>query len=92
MKHRFTILDALSDEKLFLPWMRYRASWESWIVFLAALFALPMTPQQLAIYQRHTGRSTPPTEQVSEAWLAIGRRGGKSFALANDRSIPCNVY
>jgi hypothetical protein len=41
-----------------------------------------MTPEQLAIYQQHTGRSTPPTVPHHEAWLVIGRRGGKSFMLA----------
>ena len=26
-RERFTILDAIADERLFLPWMRHRASW-----------------------------------------------------------------
>jgi hypothetical protein len=43
---------------------------------------LPMTEDQLAIYRRFTGRSTPPTKALHEAWLVIGRRGGKSFVLA----------
>jgi hypothetical protein len=51
-------------------------------VLLAALFALPMTPEQLEIYTKHTGRSTPPTEPLHEAWLVCGRRAGKSFILA----------
>ena len=29
-----------------------------------------------------TGRHAPPSGVASEAWLVIGRRGGKSFALA----------
>jgi hypothetical protein len=41
-----------------------------------------MTDDQLAIYRRFTGRSTPPTAPLHEAWLVIGRRGGKSFVLA----------
>ena len=57
-------------------------TWAVWRVFLAALFALPMTADQLAVYQRHTGRSTPPTASLHEAWLVCGRRGGKSFVLA----------
>jgi hypothetical protein len=51
-------------------------------VFLAALFALPMTAEQLAIYQPHTGRSVPPSEPSSESWLICGRRSGKSYILA----------
>lgn len=41
-----------------------------------------MSAEELAIYQRHTGRTLPPTEQASEAWMVIGRRGGKSFVTA----------
>jgi hypothetical protein len=41
-----------------------------------------MTPEQLEVYQRHTGRSTPPKVPLHEAWLVCGRRGGKSFVLA----------
>jgi len=51
-------------------------------VFLAALFALPMTDAQRAIYQHHTGRSEPPTAPFKEAALVVGRRGGKSRILA----------
>jgi hypothetical protein len=75
------ILTACRDKKIFAPHFR-GSSWAAWFVFLAALFALPMTEQQLAIYQKHTGRTTPPTNPFTEAWLCIGRRGGKSFVLA----------
>src|SRR5207253_1452368 len=49
---------------------------------LCALFALPMTPEQLAIYQQFTGRATAPGSPLHEAWLVCGRRAGKSFVLA----------
>ncbi len=81
-RHRLTILDAIADENLFLPWMQHRATWATWRVVLSALFALPMTAEQLAIYQQHTGRAAPPTEQAKEAWLVCGRRAGKAFVLA----------
>ena len=55
---------------------------DAWRTFLVALFALPLTPDQLAIYKAHTGRTNPPTTPHREAWLVIGRRGGKSFILA----------
>jgi hypothetical protein len=57
-------------------------TWDAWRTFLAALFALPLTPEQLEVYQRHTGRSAPPTEPAQEAWLVCGRRAGKSLILA----------
>lgn len=83
MKRRtLTILDAVADEKLFAPWFRDAATWAAWRAFLAALFALPMTPDQLTVYSECTGRTEPPTTPATEAWLCIGRRGGKSFILA----------
>ena len=57
-------------------------TFDAWLAFLAALFALPMTAEQLAIYRKHTGRTDPPTQPAKEAWLVVGRRGGKSFILA----------
>ena len=58
------------------------STWDAWRVFLCALFALPMTPEQFAIFQKHTGRSAPSTAPLHEAWLVCGRRSGKSFMLA----------
>jgi hypothetical protein len=75
------ILRAINDNKVFAKHFRGE-TWSAWIAFLAALFALPMIPDQLAIYQKHTGRTNPPTSAHREAWLCIGRRGGKSFILA----------
>ena len=72
MKHAVTILDAIRDKQLFAPWFR-KKTFENWFCFLAALFALPMTTQQLAVYQQCPGRSAPPATAVNEVWLCIGR-------------------
>jgi hypothetical protein len=76
------ILQACDDPKLFAPFFKKPSSWIAWRAFLAALFALPMTAQELAIYRQHTGRDTPPSSPSAEAVLVIGRRGGKSFIMA----------
>lgn len=76
------ILQACENPELFQPWFRDRETWASWFAFLAALFGLPMTDEQFEIYKRHTGRQERPTEPTDEAWLIIGRRGGKSRAMA----------
>jgi hypothetical protein len=76
------ILQTIKDPKIFAQHFRRAESWSAWLVFLAALFALPMTPEQFEIYKQHTGRCTLPTTPSTEAWLVIGRRGGKSFILA----------
>lgn len=83
MKRAVTLLDVIGDPKLFQSWFKKRASsWENWFTFLAALFALPLTPQQLAVFTQCTGREVPPDKPINEVWLCIGRRGGKSFILA----------
>jgi hypothetical protein len=76
------ILDAIDDPKVFGRHFSDSDTWSAWRSFLASLFALPMSIPELAIYRECTGRSQSPTNQASEAWLVIGRRGGKSFILA----------
>jgi hypothetical protein len=67
-----TILDAMDLASMTGP------SWEPWRTFWRAVFALPMDATDLERFRRHTGRETPPSEPVLEAWQPIGRRGGKS--------------
>jgi hypothetical protein len=76
------ILQAIDDPALFASWFRDRATWSGWRTFLATLFGLPVTPEQLAFYTQCTGRTAAPESLVEEAWLICGRRAGKSFVLA----------
>lgn len=76
------ILQALDDPKLFGPWFAKADTWSAWRAFLASLFGLPMNDAERAIYVECTARSSPPTQPAKEAWLIIGRRGGKSFMMA----------
>lgn len=78
---RLTILDLMDDPQVFGPWFR-GPTWHAWKVFLRVLFGLPLTATDLALYQQHTGRQRSPTEQAAEAWLVVGRRGGKSLISA----------
>lgn len=77
-----TILDAINDPALFRLWFSDVKSWRAWFAFLAALFALPLSTEQLVTYRQCTGRTDPPTAVAKEAWLICGRRAGKSFMLA----------
>ncbi|MGE0703609.1 MAG: hypothetical protein AB7P22_06680 [Vicinamibacterales bacterium] len=72
-----TILDVMTDPKLFGSWFA-GDSWEAWKSWLAALFCLPMTPQQLAIYRTCTQREHPPATRPREGVLVKGRRAGGS--------------
>jgi hypothetical protein len=75
------ILDAFDDPELFAPHFR-GDSWRRWRTFLRALFALPLSDDDLAIYQEHTGRTDSAIRPYSEGVLVVGRRGGKSRVLA----------
>jgi hypothetical protein len=77
-----TLLDAMADPALFAPWFTPEASWDGWRAFLAACFGLPMSEALAALYRRHTGRQALPTRPAREAWLVVGRRGGKSRIAA----------
>jgi hypothetical protein len=75
------ILHAMDDPQVFGPFFRSR-TWDVWRCFLAVLFGQPLTEEQIVLYRQFTGRTVPPTGPSREAWLVIGRRGGKSFVLA----------
>ena len=75
------IFRALNDPSIFGRYFKAE-SWGAWRVFLAALFGLPLGYDQLRLFQQFTGRSTAPKAPLQEAWLVVGRRGGKSFVLA----------
>src|SRR5262249_28763843 len=78
---RMNIVQALNDNKVFGRFFKAE-SWNAWRVFLAVLFGLPLGYDQLQLYTQCPGRSTAPTQPLNEAWLVVGRRGGKSFVLA----------
>src|SRR5262249_36768287 len=77
-----TILDAMDDENLFAPHFDNAESWMAWRAFLAVLFGLALDQSQRELFRQCTGREHINSEGHHEAWMVIGRRGGKSFALA----------
>jgi len=76
------ILAALDDLNLLGASIRGPDSWKPWRALLAAAFGLPLSPDELALYRACTGRAVPPGAPAAYLWLVIGRRGGKSFAMA----------
>jgi hypothetical protein len=75
------ITRAINDPNVFARYFKGK-SWVAWRVFLAALFGLPLSDDQFALFKQFTGRDTAPIAPLREAWLVVGRRGGKSFVLA----------
>jgi hypothetical protein len=72
----------MDDPKLFGPHFPAPATWASWRILLSALFGLPLTRDEVAVFQQCTGRTVPPSRASREAWLVVGRRGGKSRIAA----------
>jgi hypothetical protein len=76
------IIAALDDRNLLGASIRAAESWKPWRALLAATFGLSLDQDQLALYRACTGRTVPPGAAAAYLWLVIGRRGGKSFAMA----------
>ncbi len=76
------LIEACKDPELFRPWFKDPATWQAWFAFLGALFALPMTEDQLDLYKQCTGRDAAPAAPSEESWLICGQRSGKSFVMA----------
>jgi hypothetical protein len=76
------IIEAIHDKHLFRSLFKNLSSWASWMVFLKAVFALPMDEDELSLYRTATGRQNPPSHQLGEVWCPTGRRSGKSFIAA----------
>ena len=62
--------------------IRDLTTFSTWLVVFAAIFGLPMTAAQKAVYREFTGRTDYPKKPFRRALLLCGRRGGKSWAMA----------
>jgi hypothetical protein len=76
-----TLDEALRDENIFASHFS-GPTWEPWKALARVWEAQPLSAEDLALYQRHTGRTAPPSAPAREATLICGRRAGKSRILA----------
>ena len=81
MRPLLTMRGALADPDLFGREFG-GASWAAWRVLLIAMLGEELTADERAIFKALTGREKEPLRRVEEFWAAIGRRGGKSRAIA----------
>jgi hypothetical protein len=77
-KRKIDIVQAIRDPRLFGSLFDDLGTWNTWLVWLKAVFGLPMTDQELELYRQCTGRTDYPNSGVKEAYAIVGRRGGKS--------------
>jgi hypothetical protein len=81
MKPAISLRRALSDPNL-LGRALEGDSWRTWRVLLIASMGERLTDDERAIFAQFTGRDNEPGQRVSEVAFVIGRRGGKSKAMA----------
>ena len=81
MKVLTTLREALDDPHL-LGNALAGPSWHTWRVVLLATMGEQLTDDELVTFQEVTGRETAPTKRCEELIAVIGRRGGKSRAVA----------
>src|SRR5262249_49107838 len=82
MRPTITIRDALADARL-LGNVIAGESWRAWRVLLIAMMGEALTDEERIIFTKLTGREAEPRQRIEEAALVVGRRGGKSRAMAS---------
>ena len=81
MRPTVTMRKALSDPKL-LGNALEGDSWAAWKVLLIAAMGERLTDEERTLFKSLTGRSHEPLQHVDEFAAVVGRRGGKSRAMA----------
>ena len=77
-KVSINIIEAIKNPQLFGSLFKSLDSWAAWLVWLKAVFGLPMDDGELALFQKCTGRISSSPNGVNEVFTITGRRGGKS--------------
>jgi hypothetical protein len=81
MTPRVTLRKVLEDPEL-LGSVLAGPTWHAWRVILLAAMGEPLTKDERQTFTQFTGRKTAPSQRIDELWCCIGRRGGKSRAMA----------
>src|ERR1700693_3364084 len=76
-----TMREALTSP-LYFGSLLASGSWAAWRVLLIASVGEPLTDDERVVFKALTGRESEPLEPVEEFWAVIGRRGGKTRAMA----------
>ena len=90
MQPETTIRRALTDEHL-LGSSLAGDSWQAWRTLLIAAMGEELTPGERTLFTQLTGRATEPLTRVEELVAVVGRRGGKSRALARRLPAACRA-
>lgn len=87
------IIQALDDRGLLRPALGKQVeSWKAWRCFHKAVHGLPLDePGEMELFTKCTGLTSAPLEKAGEVMAIIGRRGGKSFAIAIEANYACLI-
>lgn len=81
MKPTITIRKALTDPKLLGSTLK-GSSWMAWRTLLIGAMGEALTDAERPTFTALTGRAREPLQRVEELEAVVGRRGGKSRAMA----------
>jgi hypothetical protein len=81
MKPTVTLRKALTDPSL-LGNVLTGESWLPWRMLMIAAMGEPLNDDERTIFTKLTGRECEPLQRVEELEAVVGRRGGKSRAMA----------
>jgi hypothetical protein len=81
MRPTLPIREALNDTNL-LGDVLAGDSWKAWRILLIAANGERLKPAERKLFTQLTGRDKEPGERIEELVAVVGRRGGKSRALA----------
>lgn len=76
------IVECIESDKMFGPLFKDQRTWLPWKSFLKALFNMEMGEEELKVFQECTELKKPYGGVPREAWVLVGRRGGKSSMAA----------
>jgi hypothetical protein len=81
MRPTVSLREALNDPELLGSTLE-GPSWAAWRTLLIATMGERLTARERGVFVKLTRRRREPGQRVEEACLVVGRRGGKSRALA----------
>jgi hypothetical protein len=81
VRPRTSLRDALTDPHL-LGHVLQGDSWLPWRVLLIAAMGEALTTDERILFTQLTGRAREPLQRVNEFEAVVGRRGGKTTAMA----------
>ena len=87
MKPSISLRKALTDSQL-LGDALAGDSWRSWRILMIAAMGEALTDDERVIFTKLTGREHEPNARVEEFAAVVGRRGGKSRAMA---TLACYI-